>query len=594
MKTERKRHRAAPKEIGASVMNAVIIKVLVTRGKRAMRQLDDDSKDAVAISERMLMKLLDENKDTEYGKKYGFADIHSIAEYQEKIPLTHYDDYAPYIERMIHDGEENLLSASPTMHYALSSGSVGVPKHIPVSQTGLDVYSKYATSLMYAVCDEYYRNTTGRSMRHGVLFNAIELKLMETERGVPKGPISATVVKPLKKVAPYFASSPWPLIIADGDVDMKYLKLRFALERRDITVMVAPFMTALVDLMDYLKANWDKLCNDISRGAIDPEVRMPRELREDLTARLTPNRSRADELRREFEKGFDTPIIPRIWPGFSAVIAIGTGGFSTYTRKMRKYTGKNIPYDNLTYAASESLMGAARHVGDTSYVLLPESGFYEFIPINDEQSGKLLTIDQLEEGEEYEIVLTNVSGFYRYRLGDVIRVTGFYHESPLIEFVCRKSQMLSIAGEKTNEEAVRWSVDEFMRETGEHVVDYSVFADVDTEPGHYVFLMETDGIVPREKLEEYRSIVEEKLMHANPSFGSKIRTGVLGKTELRFVQQQTYQLYRDMMIMKGTSPNQLKPVRIIDTPMKEKFFFGLVEDYGGEASLSDKGGKPVD
>ncbi len=594
MKTERKRHRAAPKEIGASVMNAMIIKVLVTRGKRAMRQLDDDSKDAVAISERMLMKLLDENRDTEYGKKYGFADIHSIAEYQEKIPLTHYDDYAPYIERMIHDGEENLLSASPTMHYALSSGSVGVPKHIPVSQTGLDVYSKYATTLMYAVCDEYYRNTTGRSMRHGVLFNAIELKLMETERGVPKGPISATVVKPLKKVAPYFASSPWPLIIADGDVDMKYLKLRFALERRDITVMVAPFMTALVDLMDYLKANWDKLCNDISRGAIDPEVRMPRELREDLTARLTPNRSRADELRLEFEKGFDTPIIPRIWPGFSAVIAIGTGGFSTYTRKMRKYTGKNIPYDNLTYAASESLMGAARHVGDTSYVLLPESGFYEFIPINDEQSGKLLTIDQLEEGEEYEIVLTNVSGFYRYRLGDVIRVTGFYHESPLIEFVCRKSQMLSIAGEKTNEEAVRWSVDEFMRETGEHVVDYSVFADVDTEPGHYVFLMETDGIVPREKLEEYRGIVEEKLMHANPSFGSKIRTGVLGKTELRFVQQQTYQLYRDMMIMKGTSPNQLKPVRIIDTPMKEKFFFGLVEDYGGEASLSDKGGKPVD
>ncbi len=103
--------------------------------------------------------------------------------------------------------------------------------------------------------------------------------------------------------------------------------------------------------------------------------------------------------------------------------------------------------------------------------------------------------------------------------------------------------MLSIAGEKTNEEAVRWVVDEFMRKTDETVVDYSVFASVDTEPGHYVFLMETDGMVPREKLGEYR----------------------------------------DLMILKGTSPNQLKPVRVIDTPMKEKFFFGLVEDYGGEA-----------
>ena len=121
MKTGRKRHKATPKELGASAMNAAIIRILVTRGKRAMRQLDDDSKNAVAISEHLLMKLLEENKDTEYGKKYGFADIHSIAEYQEKIPLTHYDDYAPYIERMIHGGEENLLSASPTMHYALSS-----------------------------------------------------------------------------------------------------------------------------------------------------------------------------------------------------------------------------------------------------------------------------------------------------------------------------------------------------------------------------------------------------------------------------------------------------------------------------------------
>ncbi len=85
--------------------------------------------------------------------------------------------------------------------------------------------------------------------------------------------------------------------------------------------------------------------------------------------------------------------------------------------------------------------------------------------------------------------------------------------------------MLSIAGEKTNEEAVRWVVDEFMRESGENVVDYSVYADVDTEPGHYVFLMETEGTVPREKLDEYRDLVEQKMMHANPSFLLDAQTG---------------------------------------------------------------------
>ena len=97
-------------------------------------------------------------------------------------------------------------------------------------------------------------------MRNGMVFNAIELKLMETERGIPKGPISATLLKPLEKMIPYFMSSPWSLITAEGDLDMKYLKLRFALGRRDITVLVAAFMTGLVDLMDYLRENWPMLC----------------------------------------------------------------------------------------------------------------------------------------------------------------------------------------------------------------------------------------------------------------------------------------------------------------------------------------------
>ena len=86
--------------------------------------------------------------------------------------------------------------------------------------------------------------------------------------------------------------------------------------------------------------------------------------------------------------------------------------------------------------------------------------------------------------------------------------------------------------------------------------------------------------MPKEEIGKYRDAIEYRMMQANPSYGDKIRTGVLAPTELKFVQQETYQLYRDMMIMKGTSPNQLKPVRVIDTPMKLRFFNGLTENYG--------------
>ena len=570
-------------DIDQKVGNAAVMKVLISRGKKAMRELDNNSRIAEKISNDLLLRMLRENKDTEYGKKCGFAGIHSYEDYKNKVPFTTYDDYEPYIKRMIENDEKNLISVHEPKHYALSSGSVGVPKHIPVSQAELDKYSKYGAAMAVGVADEFYRNTTGKGLPLGHGINALELKTMSTKNGVPKGAISSTLLKPLKDFIPYLATSPWNVICTNtGEpIDMKYLKTRLALAQRDVSFMESAFMPGMVDLIDYIKEHYKMLCKDIYHGRINKEIKMPADLRKELEALVKPDRKRAAELMREFKKGFDTPIIPRIWPNLSWIGGIGTGGFFTYANKMRKYTGKNIPFNNLTFAASESLMATARHMGDTSYVLIPDGGFYEFIPAKkDYEEGKeeTLTMGELEIGEDYEIVITNLSGFYRYRIKDVVRVMGYYNQCPMITFVYRKSQMLSLEGEKTNEEAVRWSVEQFMKDTGLVVTDYSVYANTDTEPGHYVFLIEPDHKVKKTDIEFYRDALEKRLMQANPSYGQKINTGVLGKLELLFVQQETYMLYRDLMIMKGVSPDQLKPVRVIDTPIKEKFFFGLLED----------------
>ena len=186
-------------------------------------------------------------------------------------------------------------------------------------------------------------------------------------------------------------------------------------------------------------------------------------------------------------------------------------------------------------------------------------------------------IDELEVGEDYEIVVTNLSGFYRYRLQDVVRVTGYYNETPMIKFLYRKNQLLSIAGEKTNEEALRWAVDNFSGQTGLDISDYSIYADPDATPSRYTALMEPARIVEADELPRFRALMEQLLMQANPIYGDLVRNGSLGELELVFVQQQTYRLYRDMMIMKGASPNHLKPVRVIDTEFKKRFFLGLRE-----------------
>ena len=37
-------------------------------------------------------------------------------------------------------------------------------------------------------------------------------------------------------------------------------------------------------------------------------------------------------------------------------------------------------------------------------------------------------------------------------------------------------------------------------------------------------------------------------------------------------------LWREMKLAKGSSANQVKPVRVLAVPMKQKFFFSLIEE----------------
>jgi hypothetical protein len=60
------------------------------------------------INLKLLNTIIDDNKNTEYGKKYNFSQIKTIDYYKKNVPLTKYDDYEPYINRMF-DGENNIL-----------------------------------------------------------------------------------------------------------------------------------------------------------------------------------------------------------------------------------------------------------------------------------------------------------------------------------------------------------------------------------------------------------------------------------------------------------------------------------------------------
>jgi hypothetical protein len=84
--------------------------------------------------------------------------------------------------------------------------------------------------------------------------------------------------------------------------------------------------------------------------------------------------------------------------------------------------------------------GSARPLALTSH-------YFEFLS----SSGDLLGAHQLEQGAEYEVVVTNGGGLWRYRLGDLVACTGFVSRTPSLSFLGRAGHVSDLRGEKLSE-----------------------------------------------------------------------------------------------------------------------------------------------
>lgn len=568
-----------------TMMNTIIIKNLKKHGKEKIARFDAASLRAVEENKALMMRILHDCKDTEYGKKYHFADIRNVDDYRKNVPMTTYSDYEEYIDRMTVHGEKNLLSAYPVVYYASTSGTSGSPKKIPVSDHSLELFRELETAFKIGIGDEYCRNALHRPCNIGKALVLLSFSKTMLPDGTPFGSISAAALDEKSlELMKYFITTPKEAVISKENVNLNYINARYGIAEPNVTILTTAYIPAMVDLMNYIKKEWKMLVDDIRNGTIDSSITMPDELRRTLTARLRPNPQRADELTREFEKGFDSTIMRRIWPNLDFIASIWAGNFRLYARKLQEFSGRSIPYFTASYVSSEGIFAVARHPFDQSYNLIPYSCFFEFIPQDgerykeDDENPQTVLMDELEEGKEYEVVITNQSGFYRYRMGDVVRVTGFYNETPQVEFKFRKKNVVSIAGEKFTEDHLLTSIREFERRSDVRVTDYCMYPDRDCAPGRYVVLIEPDTDVDPARVEEYADILSEEFTRASTSYAHYVHGGNMGRPKVIFLQKETFQLQRELKMYRfGLSENQLKTVRVLTTPEQIKFFTTLKE-----------------
>ncbi len=550
----------------------------VMLGKSVFTSINHFSQIPAETQEKLLFSILEKNKNTEYGKKIGFDKIKTVEDFQKYVPLTTYDDYSDYVDRMINNGEKNLMMAAKCHRYCSSSGSVGKPKILPKS--GRDLF--YMQSVGFAAtpaCASLWFKKKGIKFPKQVGTVAIVLTGHEMADGKMcngAGQVPFTYLKPISK---FFMTTPNDFMYPENEdaVDSTYFHLRFALENRDVTYIGSMVVTLLTIMFEFFENNWEMVCKDIETGTIDPSIKCPPELRAKYEKKFKPNPKRAAEIRRECEKGFDDPIAPRVWPKFMWSYGMVGSTLKFYVQKLRRYIG-DAPIHNMGYAAAEGYMAMPVELDVNDYVLLPKSVFFEFIPVDDPDCERPLTVGEVEEGKLYELVVTNFSGLYRYKIEDVVRITGFYNKAPRMEFLYRNNLAMNIANEKTTSDMVDWAAGKVQENLGVSFKGYSFYGDTDSTIVRYMLLAEPDGEISKDMIPEMEKALDEFLSESNEKYFKYRRWNMIDAPKILLLKKDTYADYREMLKKQGKVLNQIKPVTVINTDERKEFFFAHVEE----------------
>lgn len=552
----------------------LMMKLMARIGQNITKSLDKMTMDPRKFQEELLLSLLEENRDTEFGKKYHFSEIHSIEDYQKMVPTGEYDDFAPYIERMV-KGEDNVLCKEHIQHYNKTSGTLGFPKYIPLAQKQISICGKYHALQANAAISKQI----GYGWNNGKGINLAEGTAVVLESGATYGCASSVAVKggPFKNMSSKIYTSPIEAKQPKPGVVTRYIHARFALIEPNVTYVVGTFSSIVLEMFMYIMKNHEMLVKDIEKGTIDDSTDLPDDVRESLLSKIKPNPKRAAELREAFSKGFDTPWAKRIWKGLQYMYCACGANFVPYTEKLKEQIlGPDVHIFYFGVSASEGFFSTVYKMDEPESVLAPDGCFMEFIDADDENAD-YITMDKLEAGKSYELVITNYGGLYRYKMHDVLTVTGFHNKTPLVEFRNRAGYAANIRGEKTSEMAVRHAVLETGKILNLDITDFTIYADSDAEPPTYVMFLELNKRPEGTDDEQIRKTLEEQLILSNRGLAKHFGEGHLAPIKLILLQKETYMLYRDVMVIKGASASQLKPLNVVRNEFQRKFLFALDE-----------------
>lgn len=439
------------------------------------RTLFLDAADPAALQERTLLKLVYKARNTRFGKEHDFAAIHSIADYQERVPVRDYEAFWTNYWQTSYPRLDNITWPGWNPYYALSSGTTsGTTKYIPISKQMLKSNRKAAFTTLafhrFLFPDERLFN--GR-----VFFLGGNTAMSRLDDGSRAGDLSAIAAVEVSSLLRPYTFPPMQVAgIPDWDT-----KLRLLAEQS-----VNLPITVFSGVPSWQLRLFDKL--------------------KSITGKST---------------------IAEIWPTLRIVIHGGTS-FDPYREVFRREIGSDRVRFLEVYPCSEGFIATE----DPRYNLLrvvPDHGiFFEFVPLSefDDNHGKLKsdrpirhTLANVETGIQYAVLVSSCAGLWSYLVGDTIAFEK--RNPPLLRFTGRTKFFLSAFGEHLISEEIEKAIARAANDTAAEAQDHHVgplFPSEPKQPGRHLYLIEFRKTP--DDLERFARIIDEELSRLNEDYAA--------------------------------------------------------------------------
>lgn len=443
-------------------------------------------KNAEPAQKEQLRSLLRTASETEWGAQFGFPAIDGYREFSRRVPVSG-ERRLEKLVNALKEGEAGIAWPGSIRRFAVSAGTTGSGKHLPVTPERLRSDRRFMRKILFSYLRQrpaFWRVTGSQLSIPGSL---------ETRGSLELGEISA------------------------------------------FTALNAPALLRPLQVIPPAEAVRISLSEKLDRVVERAEFLSPRVISAAPSWLLTL-------FERALRKsGRDT--VRELWPRLRLLVCGGVK-LSSYRARLEELLGERPPDFIETYGASEGYFAYTDRLGKREMRLVADNGiFYEFIPDplpETEAAGiqQCLPLWEVETGVPYGLVVTTNAGLWRCPVNDVVEFTSLH--PPRMVVRGRLSEMLDDYGEAL----ALWEAEEALAEASSEMdLRAGAFAILAFLPGEsgsprHRWYLQLYAPVHRQTVERLAARIDEKLRHRNRHYDIRRESGALDAPILRIISQR--------------------------------------------------------